>query len=398
MGFSEPIVHVDMDAFFVECERLEDPSLVGKPVVVGGAGSRGVVAAASYEARLFGIRSAQPMARALRACPDLVVVPPRHHLYREVSEQVFEILRAATPHVEGLSIDEAFLDVGGLHAHYGSSLEIAESIRTRIRESIGIPSSAGIAGNKLLAKLASDSAKPDGVRLIPADEALEFLHALPVRRLWGVGEATYASLERYGVQTVGDLAAIPERRLVADLGAVVGRGLHALASGRDPRPVEASSEMKSVSVEVTYESDLHDPGQIHVEVLRHATRVAARLRRAGLAGRTVHLKVRFSDFSTPTRSVTLESPTDVTRDIHRAASELLAKVPRSGIGVRLIGVGVSNLSSASAPRQLATDRPAKWDDLEDAVSAVRDRFGEGAVGPASLGQSPERGESGDPHS
>ena len=385
MGFSEPIIHIDMDAFFVECERLENPALVGKPVVVGGAGKRGVVAAASYEARRYGIRSAQPMIRALRTCPQLVVVPPRHDLYRRVSEQVFEILRATTPLVEGLSIDEAFLDVGGLHVHYPSSVAIAESIRASIKETIGIPSSAGIAGNKLLAKLASDSAKPDGSRHVPIEHQLEFLHALPVRRLWGVGEATYASLERYGVQTVGDLAAIPERRLVSDLGAVVGHALYALAQGQDSRPVEPSTEVKSVSVEVTYPEDLHDPPQVRVEVLRHATKVGARLRRAGLAGRTVNLKVRFSDFSTPTRSITLESPTDVARDIHHAALDLLERIPRRGVGIRLLGVGVSNLSPASAPRQLATDRSPKWDDLEAAVSTVRERYGDESVGPASLG-------------
>lgn len=394
MRFAEQIIHIDMDAFFVECERLENPQLVGKPVVVGGAGARGVVASASYEARQFGVQSAQPMSRALRACPQLVVVPPRHELYRTISERVFSVLRATSPVVEALSIDEAFLDVSGLRAHYSSGAEVAQHVRGSIREQVGIPSSAGLAANKLIAKLASAAAKPDGLRVVVVDDQLEFLHALPVRRLWGVGEATYAALERYGVHTVGDLAKLPEKRLVADFGSVMGLSLSDLAWGRDDRPVESSAEAKSVSVETTYDVDLHDPASVRNEVLRHSTRVAARLRRSGLAGRTVTLKVRFSDFTTPTRSITLESPTDVARDIDRAAATLLDRIPRSGIGVRLLGVGVSGLGDASAPRQMAIDRPAKWDDLEDAVTEVRERFGEQSVGPASLSRSarPDRSE------
>lgn len=388
MEFQEPIIHIDMDAFFVECERLEDPTLIGRPVAVGGTGERAVVASASYEARRFGVRSAQPMAMAVRACPRLVIVPPRHGRYREVSEAVFRIMRATTPAVEALSIDEAFLDVSGLRRHHSSPVQVASSLRMQIRNEIGIPASAGVATNKLLAKLASESAKPDGLRHVPEEDQLGFLHALPVRRLWGVGEATYAALERYGVATVGDLASIPERRLVAELGSVMGRHLHALAWARDDRPVEPSSEAKSISVEATYEVDLHDPAVVRTEILRHATKVAARLRRSGLSARTVTLKVRFSDFATPTRSVTLDAPTDVARDVYRAAVDLLERIPRRGIGVRLIGVGVTGLMSASAPRQLATDRPVAWDDLEAAVAKVRERYGDESIGPASLSAAP----------
>ena len=383
--FPEPIIHLDMDAFFVEVERLRKPELRGRSVVVGGAGPRGVVASASYEARTFGVRSAMPVGRARRLCPQLVIVPPDQSEYRRKSSTVFEILRRFTPHVEGLSIDEAFLDVRGMRHHFENAQSVAQGIRSTIRDEVGLPSSAGIASNKLLAKLASQEAKPDGVHLVPAGGIEEFLHPLPVRRLWGVGEATYAQLERLGVETIGDLAGIPRDTLERRIGATLGRHLHQLARGIDERPVVGGGgETKSISVEVTYDTDIEGTDRLSAELLGQSDQVADRLRAAGLAGRTVTLKVRFSDFTTITRSRTLESATNVGRDIYRTACHLLERSEVGERPVRLIGVGLSMLSTAGTPNQLATDRPAVWDDLADAVTEVRDRFGSGAVKPARL--------------
>lgn len=383
-SFREPIIHLDMDAFFVEVERLRSPGLRGASVVVGGAGPRGVVASASYEARAYGVRSAMPMGRARRLCPQLVVVPPDHVEYRRVSALVFEILRRFTPHVEGLSIDEAFLDVSGMRRHFEDASSVAEAIRETLRTELGLPSSAGVAPNKLLAKLASQEAKPDGIRLVAADEVGRFLHPLPVRRLWGVGEATHALLERLGVRTIGDLAGIPPATLERRIGATLGRHLHQLARGVDDRPVAVGGETKSISVEATFDADIEGADRIEAELLRQSEQVAERMRKAGMAGRTITLKIRFGDFTTITRSRTLESPTNVGRDIYRTAVQLLQ---RSGVGgrpVRLIGVGLSTLEADGAPHQLATDRPAAWDDLADAISEVRARFGSEAVHPARL--------------
>lgn len=395
-GLTEPILHVDMDAFFVEVERLADPALRGRPVVVGGAGNRGVVAAASYEVRRFGVRSAMPMTRARRLCPDLVIVPPDHARYAAVSERVFAVFRSFTPLVEGLSVDEAFLDVTGLRRHYPDSEAVAVAIRSAIREDIGLPSSVGAATTKFVAKLASERAKPDGVLVVPAGAELAFLHPLPVRALWGVGVATQAALERLGVETIGDLAALPERTLRGRLGDSVGMHLHELAQGRDPRPVAPDGETKSISVEHTYETDLTGENRIEVELLRHSERVAGRARRAGLAGRTAHIKVRFADFTTITRSETLASATNVGRDIYQAARRLVARASIGDRPVRLLGVGISSLVEAGGPTQLAVDRSAKWDELAEAVADVHERFGSDAVEPARLraGPPPEEGSAG----
>ena len=382
--FLEPIIHLDMDAFFVEVERLRRPELRGAGVVVGGAGPRGVVASASYEARAFGVRSAMPIGRARRICPQLIVVPPDHAEYRSKSLLVFEVLQRFTPHVEGLSIDEAFLDVSGMRRHFADAPAVAQAIRVALKEELGLPSSAGIATTKLLAKLASQEAKPDGIHLVPADGVERFLHPLPVRRLWGVGEATYAQLERIGVKTVGDLAGLPTATLERRIGATLGRHLHQLARGIDERPVTGGSEAKSISVEITYDTDISGADRIEAELLRQSEQVAERLRRAKLAGRTVTLKVRFDDFTTITRSRTLESPTNVGRDIYRTAGQLRQRSEVGERAVRLIGVGLSMLEAGGAPHQLATDRPAVWDDLADAVSEVRDRFGLEALKPARL--------------
>jgi DNA polymerase-4 len=356
MTFTESILHVDMDAFFVEVERLRRPELIGIPVVVGGGAARGVVASASYEARRYGIRSAMPTAAARRRYPALTVVPPDHREYERVSELVFAIFRSVTPRVEGLSLDEAFLDVSGLTRHFPGPVEIGHEVRRRIRSELGLPASVGVAAVKFIAKLASNAAKPDGLLHIPATTALEFLHGLPIRSLWGVGEATQATLAGMGVETVGDLARLPAGVLERRLGGAVGGHLAALARGEDPRQVEPDHEAKSVSVSETYERDLDHAGEIETELRRLCERLAGRMRRAGLAAHTVALTVRSTDFVTITRNLSLSAPVNTGRDLWRAVRTLADRVTWDK-PVRLLGVGGSGLienrgSTPAAHRRL----------------------------------------------
>ena len=381
--FSEPILHVDMDSFFVEVERLRDPGLIGRPVVVGGPGNRGVVASASYEARKFGIRSAMPMVAARKQCPGLVVVPTDHSLYQETSIEVFELFRSITPLVEGLSLDEAFLDVSGLHRHFSGPDDIGHEIRRRIRSELGLPASVGIAATKFVAKLASEAAKPDGLRRIPREESVAFLHALPVRALWGVGEATHATLEAMGVETVGDLARLPRATLERRLGVTNGSSLAALAQGEDPRPVVPDHDAKSISVSETYERDMTLSDDIDTELIRLCERLAFRVRRAGLAGRTIGLTVRYADFVTITRHHTSSHPTDTPRQLWQAVKSLKDNVTWDR-PIRLLGVSVATFVDPGEPRQMSVESEPKWDDLANAVDAVRDRFGADAVRPARL--------------
>jgi DNA polymerase-4 len=381
--WTEPILHVDMDAFFVEVERLGDASLVGKPVAVGGTGGRGVIASASYEARAHGVRSAQPTATALRLCRDLVVVPPSHGRYGEMSASVFEVFREFTPYVEGLSLDEAFLDVSGLRRHFATPVEVAMSVRSEIRSRLGLPASVGIASSKFMAKLASESAKPDGCRHIPKKTELKYLHALPVQALWGVGPATLAGLQRLGVDTIGDLAELPEPTLLRALGPSQGRHLADLARGVDQRPVTPDTEAKSISVEETYARDLEGTEIVETALLAHAQRLADRLHRSGLAARTVTLKVRYDDFTTVTRSVTPGGVVDSPRELYQKATELMSTID-PGRPVRLLGLGGSGLESTRAPRQLLMDTDPSWSRVAGAVAEVRERFGEHSVEPARL--------------
>lgn len=383
VAFNESILHVDMDAFFVAVERRHRPELRGRPVAVGGTGPRGVIASASYEARRYGVRSAMPTSRARRLCRSLVVVPPDHARYVEASEAVFEVFGSFTPRVEGLSLDEAFLDVSGLRRHYPDPEAVAEALRRRVAEATGLVASVGIAATKLVAKLASADAKPDGVLRVPTDEVERYLAPKPVGALWGVGEATRAALERLGVHTVGELAAVPERVLERELGPSLGAHLARVSRGIDPRPVVPDSEVKSVSVEQTYPSDLSDRHRIDSELLKHADRLAYRLRRGGLRARTVTVKVRFADFSTVTRSHTRQTPTATTRDLYADARRLLGKVPLRK-PVRLLGVGASGLEPEGAPRQLQVGDDDGWERISEAVDSVRERFGTGAVVPARL--------------
>jgi len=380
------ILHLDLDAFFAAVEQLADPALRGRPVVVGGLGPRGVVAAASYEARRFGIFSATPMARARRACPDAVFLAPRFDVYAETSTEVMAILRSVTPLVEPISLDEAFLDVRGAGRLLGTGPEIAAGLRARIRSEIGLVASVGVATTKMLAKIASDEAKPDGLLVVPTGGELAFLHPLPIRRLWGVGPATQRRLDRFGVVTIGDLAALPEETLVRALGTAQGQHLHALAWNRDGRDVEPQRRVKSVGHEETFPTDIREREVLRREVRRLSEMVGARLRRAGQAARTVQIKVRYHDFRTITRSRTLAEATDLSADLARTASELLDGV-EIGDGVRLIGVAAQQLESADAiQRSLFPDDVdevpggrERRGRLERSVDAVRERFGPDAV-------------------
>ena len=381
---AEPILHVDMDAFYVEVERLDNRGLVGQPVVVGGEGPRGVVASASYEARATGVRSAMPMSTARRRCPGLVIVPPRHGRYGEVSERVFSIFQDFTPLVQGLSVDEAFLDVRGLRRHYPNSRAVAEAIRARIRSELLLPASVGAATSLYLAKMASGYAKPDGLHIITEGSEKAFLEHLDVQELWGVGKSTRSKLASMGIGTVGQLARVSLPLLRRRLGEATGDHLHRLANGIDERVVEPRSGAKSISVEQTFEHDISGTEALRSQLLRQADQVAWRLRRAGLSGRTVSLKLRFPDFKTITRAETLRSATDLSRELYRSCCRLLDRTDVGGLPVRLLGVAVSGLQPTDAPRQMMAGHEERWEDLAETVDDLRVRFGRHAVEPARL--------------
>ncbi|HET7652703.1 MAG TPA: DNA polymerase IV [Acidimicrobiales bacterium] len=384
------ILHVDMDAFFASVEVLHDPSLKGKPVVVGGTGNRGVVASCTYEARAYGIRSAMPSVRARRLCPHAVFVHGRYDAYAEVSGRIFDVFRSFTPLVEGISLDEAFLDVAGARRLFGTPHDIAGEIRRRVFDETGLTCSVGGSTTKFIAKLASEAAKPSasfsgpvpglGVKIVEPGDELAFLHPLPVQALWGVGPATLAKLERYGLRTVGDLAALSVETLVGAVGDSHGRHLHALAWARDERVVVSEQRAKSIGHEETYAEDKHERADLAREAVRMGDAVASRLRKHGVAGRTVTIKVRFHDFQTITRSHTLAAPVDTGHAIAQVASALLEQVDPSS-GVRLFGVSVSNLQEGAA--QLTLDDTG-WGRATAAVDDIRERFGDAAVGPAAL--------------
>jgi DNA polymerase-4 len=390
------ILHVDMDAFFVAVEVRRRPELRGRPVIVGGTGERGVVAACSYEARRFGIHSAMPSVRARRLCPDALFIRGDYGAYAEASREVHAVFGSITPLVEGIALDEAFLDVTGAARRLGSGVEIAHLVRRRVADETALTCSVGVASTKFLAKLASEAAKPRadpagvrpgaGVVEVAAGTELAFLHRHPVQALWGVGPATLDRLRRIGVTTVGDLAALSEATLVASLGSANGRHLHALASGIDERPVEPDRATKSIGHEQTFVHDLDDHQALGVELTRLADGVAGRLREHGLAGRTVTVKIRFGTFTTITRATTLSAPVDTAAEIVAAARPLLAAVDPTP-GVRLLGVSVSQLTSESS-RQLHLDLEGTstpdWHGTSRAIDDIRARFGEAAIGPASL--------------
>ncbi|MEU6140834.1 DNA polymerase IV [Streptomyces sp. NPDC047081] len=339
------ILHLDMDAFYASAEQASKPSLRGKAVIVGGLGPRGVVATASYEARVFGVRSAMPMAQARRLAPNAAYLVPRFGFYRAISEQVMGLLHALSPLVEPLSLDEAFVDLEAGEAAWdeASARLVGEKLRADIRAGTGLTGSVGLAASKMLAKIASEEAKPDGLVLIEPGTERAMLGPMPVRILPGVGPATGDHLRRAGITTVDELAEAGEDELVRLLGKAHGHALYAMALARDDRPVVAEREAKSVSVEDTYDVDIHDRLRVGMEVQRLADRCVRRLRGAGLSGRTIVLKVRRYDFSTLTRSETLRGPTDDPAVVREAAARLLESVDTTG-GVRLLGVGVSGLA------------------------------------------------------
>jgi DNA polymerase IV len=419
------VMHVDLDAFFAAVEVLDDPTLAGKPVIVGGSGNRGVVAACTYEARAYGIHSAMSSVEARHRCPHAIFLPGRFSRYAEMSVQFHEILHDFTPLVEGISLDEAFLDVAGARRILGPPPAIARDIRRAVGDRLRLHCAVGVARTKLLAKLASRAAKPTahpsgtrpgpGVVVIPPETELAFLHPLPVRALWGVGPATGKRLAGLGVVTVGDLAAIPVETLCRVVGTAHGRHLAALARGDDDRTVVPNQAVKSVGHEETFAADLHDHDAAHRHVVRMSDAVGTRLREADLSGRTITIKVRFGDHSTITRSHTVAAPVDSPRAIGAVAGALLDGVDLSP-GIRLLGVSVSGLSprgvearqlsfadAAPGPDEPRPDEPGPgphdpgpgppdpvdvqgqgWEEVEAAVTAVRVRYGHASVGPATL--------------
>jgi len=393
------IAHVDMDAFFASVEVRDDPSLRGHPVLVGYPGKRGVVAAASYEARRFGCHSAQPMTIALRKCPHAKVVMPRHDRYVEVSHAAFEIFARFTPLVEGLSIDEAFLDLGGTERLHGPARAVADRLRAVIREELSLTCSVGLASCKFIAKIASEQNKPDGLTEVAPGTERAFLDPLPVRKLWGVGPRTEEMLQRHGVRTVGDIARLGQATLERELGEH-GLHLHRLSLGIDDREVVPGRERKQISHENTFHEDLTTRAEIEDWLLRQATRVADRLAAAGQRGRKVHIKLRDTAFTTWTRQCTLERPSAQTKEIFAAAKGLVGKLEAEGLlrgrRFRLTGLGVSELIEGREPRQLELlGEPAeaveqrKGEAVQDVLSEVRRRFGGKALFPAGHGEADE---------
>nr|WP_281258158.1 DNA polymerase IV [Compostimonas suwonensis] len=384
---SATILHVDMDAFFASVELLGRPELRSAPVVIAHTGARSVVTSANYVARRFGVRSAMPLAVALRHCPGAVVLPPHMEEYRRYSAEVMGIFSEVTPLVEQLSIDEAFLDVAGARRLLGSPGTIAKLVRERVYERTGLTCSVGAASTKFVAKLASTHSKPDGLLIVPAEGTIGFLHPLPVGALWGVGAATEQSLTRLGIRTVADLAHTPLATLERAVGVASGRHLHELAWGRDPRSVSTESIEKSIGHETTFEIDLDDDAAIRRELLRLSDQVGARLRRSGAVARTVVLKLRYSDFTTVTRSRSLPEATSVGRRIYDEiviAFDSLGVAGRAGRAVRLVGVRTEHLESEGSVLASLWDPDSEWREAEAAVDEVVARFGRGSVRPASL--------------
>ena len=385
------VLHVDMDAFFASVEIRARPELRGLPVVVGGANGRGVVAAASYPARAYGVRSAMSMAQALRLCPKLVVITPERSSYSETSAQIMRILAEFTPVIEPLSLDEAFLDVSGAVGLFGRPAEIARQIRQRIYTEQQLTCSVGIAPIKSVAKLASGSCKPNGLRVVSKDGVLDFLHPLPVTALWGVGARTAEPLRRLGIRTVGDLASTPVDTLRRAVGPTVAAHLHDLANGRDDRVVSARAEEKSISTDRTLARDLLTEAEVAKELLRGAGEVAERLRHAERVARTVGIKIRFADFTTVTRVRTLAEPTDASATVYAEALALYRALRLDQPRIRLVGVKVENLRPAGEATQLALDlsgsagsSAAPAGAADQAIDALVARFGESVVRPASL--------------
>ena len=384
---TKSIIHLDMDAFYPAVEVLDNPELKGKPVIVGGNKERGVVSSASYEARKFGIHSAQPMATALRLCPNGIFLPGRMHRYKEISKQVFEIFHCFTPLIEPLSIDEAFLDVTGARRLLGDATEIAKKIKHKVFEETGLTVSAGVAPSKFVAKIASDMEKPDGLTVVPPGRIREFLDPLPIKKMWGVGKVTQKALTRLNIHTFKDLSQIRVEVLAQKFG-TQGIKLHALAMGIDDRDVEPERETKSVGHERTFMKDITDLSDAKKELLALANKVAVRMRRDEVTGKTVSLKVKYDDFKLISRAATLPKPTDDGFEIYSTACRLLQKTEVGKRPVRLLGISLSQLFFPGAGGQLplfAQDQPSqRRKELNIALDSILEKHGEKSLRPATL--------------
>jgi len=378
-AWASSILHADMDAFYASVEILGDPALAGKPVIVGGTSSRGVVTSASYEARKFGVRSAMPTTHARRICPGGIFIQPNFGAYSEKSRQVRSVFDSFSHVVEPLSLDEAFLDLESAARMWPNPPTLAEALKDQVYRRTGLVVSVGVAPNKFLAKLASKQAKPDGIVIVAPGRIEEFLNPISVRGLWGVGEQTANVLERLGLRTIGDVAAIPAGTLERAMGSV-GLTIAQLARGNDRRPVTAEAPCKSMGAEETFEQDLVEESQIARALLKLSDRVASRLRAHGVSAQTITVKVRFANFTTTTRSHTLRHEIDNTAGIYETAVKLLGRLALSRTRIRLLGVSASKLSEWPASVQLGLKGLPGWSRVDKAVDQVRMRFGESALG------------------
>ncbi len=377
------ILHVDMDAFFASVAERDNPELKGKAVVIG-MGARGVVSAANYEARKFGIHSAMPVGRARRLAPHAIFLPVDMARYQEVSGHVMEIFHSFTPWVEPISLDEAFLDVTGSQKLLGTGREIAVAIRKKVEEQEGITCSVGIAPSKFIAKLASANCKPNGMLEITSDRILTFLHPLPIQAMWGVGPKTAEVLERLGLRTIEDIAKLPRATLIRALGEANGASLYELAWGRDYRDVTPEEPDRSISAAETFPQDLDNPEEILTEFLRLTERATARLRDRDLFAKTISIKVRFADFSTINRSKTLPLAIDSTHDVYEVVKGLYQALRIERARLRLVGVSLENLSEGAPHQMMLGEREVGWRQAEGAMDQARARFGKGSVRPARL--------------
>jgi len=377
------ILHVDMDAFYASVAELDNPQYKGKALVVG-AGVRGVVLSANYEARKFGIRAAMPVGRAKRMAPHAIFIAPEHHRYSEISERIMQIFHSYTPLVEPISLDEAFLDVTGSKKLFGDGREIAAKIRAEVEKAEGITCSVGIAQSKFIAKLASQHCKPNGMLEIKSDRILEFLHPLPVRAIWGVGPKTAESLDRLGLHTVADIANTPRVTLIRALGDATGESLYELAWGRDYRDVVPDEPEKSIGNEETFARDIDSPEEILAEFLRMTEKATARLRVRNLFAKTISIKIKFADFSSITRSKTVPLGIDGTHETYEIVKKLYLALRNDGARIRLVGVSLSNLGEDSPVQLELGARERGWRDADAAIDKAEARFGRGSVRPGRL--------------